>query len=43
MKKANKHGEEDRVLRFSVIAVLVLFIIGVIIVGVRALNLRVDS
>ncbi len=41
LKKENWDG--DRVLRFAVIVVIVLFIIGGIIVGLRVMNPRVDA
>lgn len=43
MGKKKRAGEEDRVLRFAVMAVIVLFIIGIIIVAVKLMNPRVDS
>ncbi len=43
MDKRKLFGEEDRVLRFAVIAAVVLFVIAIIAVSVRMTNLRVDS
>lgn len=43
MKKKRQPEEEDKVLRFAVVTVLVLLIAGSGIVGLRATNLRVDS
>ncbi len=42
MKKNRRSGEEDKVLRFAVIAVVVLFLIGAAVIAVRMMNLRVD-
>lgn len=43
MKNKRYPGDEDKVLRFAVAAVIVLFIIGIIVIAVRMMNLRVDS
>lgn len=43
MKRKRRHEEEDKVLRFAITAVIVLFIAGSGVIALRATNLRVDS
>lgn len=43
MGKNRRFGEEDKVLRFAVAAVIVLFVIGIAVIAVRMMNLRVDA
>lgn len=38
-----KMGEEDQILRFAVIAVVLLFVIGIVIVAMKLMNPRVDA
>lgn len=43
MNRKKKQGEEDHVLRFAVLTVIVLFVIGAVVVGIKMLNPRVDA
>lgn len=43
MKKNEQPEEKDKILRFAIVAVVVLLLAGGGIVGIRATNLRVDS
>lgn len=43
MGRKKSDGEEDRVLRFAVMAVILLFVIGIIVVALKLMNPRVDS
>ena len=43
MGRKKRSGEKDRILRLAVMAVIVLFVAGGIVVGIRLLNPRVDA
>lgn len=43
MKERKHFREDDRVLRFAVTVIVVLFVIGILTVAVRMTNLRVDA
>ena len=43
MGRKRRSGEKDRVLRFSVMTVIVLFVIGITVIVLRMMNLRVDA
>ena len=41
--RRNRPGDSDKILRFSVAAVLFLFLVAGIVVGIRLMNPRVDA
>jgi len=43
MNKRKLFGEEDKVLRYAVMAAAVLFVVGITVLAMRITNLRVDS
>lgn len=43
MGRKKRSGEKDRILRLAVMAVIVLFVAGGVVVGIRLLNPRVDA
>ncbi len=42
-KKNARYGNEDRVLRFAIVGVAALFLLGGAVIGVRLMNLRPDA
>ena len=42
-EKMKEKMEPDKVLRFAIVAVILLFLIGALIIGTRMMNPRVDA